>query len=210
MIIDQITNRENQKILFEIISLLISTSILRVVIAKIGQRWICTFSHTATLLILPITTFIITKVISGNIILSLGMVGALSIVRFRNPVRSPFELSIYFAAITMGIAMTVSYEYSILLTLILILVLISLYSINKFSKKQIFINSFSEGNSYASLEVLSNEEVSTLENSQLLKSKSMENNQFSYFLISTSSNKINILLKSIKNNQSIIKYIINK
>tara|TARA_Y100000589_G_scaffold328568_1_gene372979 strand:+ start:10947 stop:11579 length:633 start_codon:yes stop_codon:yes gene_type:complete len=210
MIINQIINRENQQIIFELISLLISSSILRLVIEKIGQKWICTFSHTATLLILPITTYIITKVISGNIILSLGMVGALSIVRFRNPVRSPFELSIYFAVITMGIAMTVSYEYSILLTFILILVLICLYSINKFSKKQIFINSFSEGNSYSSLELLSTEEIPLLENSQLLKSKSMENNQFSYLLISSSSNKINFLLESIKNFKSIIKYSFNK
>tara|TARA_B100000161_G_C33516085_1_gene398769 strand:- start:553 stop:1185 length:633 start_codon:yes stop_codon:yes gene_type:complete len=210
MILDQISNKENQKVIFELISLLISSSILRIVIEKIGQKWISTFSHTATLLILPITTYIITKVISGNIILSLGMVGALSIVRFRNPVRSPFELSIYFAAITMGIAMTVSYEYSILLTFILIFVLIFLYSINKFSKKQIFINSFSEGNSYISLELLSSKEIPLLENSQLLKSKSMENNQFSYFLISSSSNKINFLLESIKNDKSIIKYNFNK
>ena len=210
MILDQISNKENQKVIFELISLLISSSILRIVIEKIGQKWISTFSHTATLLILPITTYIITKVISGNIILSLGMVGALSIVRFRNPVRSPFELSIYFAAITMGIAMTVSYEYSILLTFILIFVLICLYSINKFSKKQIFINSFSEGNSYISLELLSSKEIPLLENSQLLKSKSMENNQFSYFLISSSSNKINFLLESIKNDKSIIKYNFNK
>ena len=161
MILDQISNKENQKVIFELISLLISSSILRIIIEKIGQKWISTFSHTATLLILPITTYIITKVISGNIILSLGMVGALSIVRFRNPVRSPFELSIYFAAITMGIAMTVSYEYSILLTFILIFVLICLYSINKFSKKQIFINSFSEGNSYISLELLSSKKFIT-------------------------------------------------
>ena len=35
--------------------------------------------------------------------LSLGMIGALSIVRFRNPIRSPFELTVYFLSITLGI-----------------------------------------------------------------------------------------------------------
>jgi len=210
MMVDQIFLLENKKLFFEIISLLILSSILRFLIAKIGQRWICTFSHSATLLILPITTYVITKVISGNIALSLGMVGALSIVRFRNPVRSPFELSIYFASITMGISMSVEYKYSFLLSFLLFVILIGLYSLEKFSRKQIFITSFSEGNNHISLEVLSNEEISSLENSQFLKSKSKENNQFCYFLISNSSKNITLLLENIKNNQSIIKYSLNK
>ena len=73
-----------------------------------GQTWIKTIAHTSTLLLLPILTYVITSVISGNIALSLGMVGALSIVRFRNPVRSPLELSVYFGAITLGITASVS------------------------------------------------------------------------------------------------------
>ena len=59
-------------------------------------------------LLLPIVTYAITSVISDNIALSLGMVGALSIVRFRNPVRSPFELSVYFLLISLGICASVS------------------------------------------------------------------------------------------------------
>jgi len=82
--------------------------VLRVTLQIFGQSWIRTKAHTATILILPIITYVITKVISGNIALSLGMVGALSIVRFRNLVRSPLELSVYFGAITMGIAASVS------------------------------------------------------------------------------------------------------
>ena len=63
------------------------------------------------LVLLPIITYIITQVISGNIALSLGMVGALSIVRFRNPVGSPLELTVYFCAITMGISAGVSLKW---------------------------------------------------------------------------------------------------
>ena len=47
------------------------------------------------------------KTISGNIALSLGMIGALSIVRFRHPVKSALELIIYFDLITIGIATSV-------------------------------------------------------------------------------------------------------
>ena len=80
-----------------------------------GQSWVRTFSHSATIILLPIVTYAITKAISGNIALSLGMVGALSLIRFRNPVRSPFELTVYFATISMGIIGGVNYKLLILL-----------------------------------------------------------------------------------------------
>ena len=83
-----------------IMFVLIVFSFYKICIAVSRQVWITTTAHTATLVMLPIITYIITKVISGNITLSLGMVGALSIVRFRNPVRSPLELTVYFCAIT--------------------------------------------------------------------------------------------------------------
>ena len=96
--------------------LLIAMSIsLRILLQFFGQRWITTKAHTTTLVLLPLLTFVITKVISGNIALSLGMVGALSIVRFRHPVRSPLELSVYFGAITMGIAASVNLLWLIFL-----------------------------------------------------------------------------------------------
>ena len=51
------------------------------------QRWINTFHVFLTYALLPIITYVVTKIISNNIALALGMVGALSIVRFRNPVK---------------------------------------------------------------------------------------------------------------------------
>ena len=44
-------------------------------------------SFIVTSMILPAVALVITTVISKNIVLSLGMIGALSIVRFRNPVK---------------------------------------------------------------------------------------------------------------------------
>ena len=43
------------------------------------------------------------------------MVGALSIIRFRTPVRNPFELVIYFYLITIGISSAVSVSVSLVL-----------------------------------------------------------------------------------------------
>ena len=61
---------------------------IRFTLPLCNQNWVQTLQHTLSYAMLPPITFIITKVISGNIALSLGMVGALSIVRFRTPVRS--------------------------------------------------------------------------------------------------------------------------
>ena len=105
----------------------------RFILEIFGQKWIRTTSNTATLILLPIVTFVITKVIQGNIALSLGMVGALSIVRFRNPVRSPLELTVYFSAITMGIAASVSLKSLILLGIAFYISIILLYLISLIS-----------------------------------------------------------------------------
>lgn len=75
------------------------------------------YSPTITLagLLLPVITAVVTKAITGNLAMSLGLVGALSIIRFRNPVRSPLELIFYFGAITLGIAGSVNLKLTILL-----------------------------------------------------------------------------------------------
>ena len=67
---------------------------------------------------------IITTLIAGNIALSLGMIGALSIVRFRNPVKNPFELVIFFALITIGIAFATNFKLGLTLTAVVILLII--------------------------------------------------------------------------------------
>ena len=64
------------------------------------QAWLRNYSQYLVFGLLPITGYVITSVISNNIALSLGMVGALSIVRFRTPVKNPSELVIYFCLIT--------------------------------------------------------------------------------------------------------------
>ena len=56
-----------------------------------------------SLLILPIVTAGIVLAIQSNIVISLGMVGALSIVRFRNAVKNTIDLMFLFWAISVGI-----------------------------------------------------------------------------------------------------------
>lgn len=56
-----------------------------------------------SILMLSLVTTLIIQTISSNITLSLGMVGALSIVRFRTAVKEPADTGFMFWAITVGI-----------------------------------------------------------------------------------------------------------
>lgn len=60
-------------------------------------------SFNKTLALLPIVTCGILLAMQSNIVISLGMVGALSIVRFRNAVKDPMDLLYLFWSISMGI-----------------------------------------------------------------------------------------------------------
>lgn len=61
-------------------------------------------SFNVTLVLMTMITSMIIMTISTNIILSLGMVGALSIVRFRTAIKDPLDIMFMFWAISAGIA----------------------------------------------------------------------------------------------------------
>lgn len=61
------------------------------------------FSFNVSLILMCVLTCIIILTISFNIVLSLGMVGALSIVRFRTAIKDPVDIMYLFWAITVGI-----------------------------------------------------------------------------------------------------------
>lgn len=64
------------------------------------------YSHSfnVTLVLMTMITALVIMTISTNIVLSLGMVGALSIVRFRTAIKDPLDIVFMFWAIAAGIA----------------------------------------------------------------------------------------------------------
>ncbi|MDO9534435.1 MAG: DUF4956 domain-containing protein [Bacillota bacterium] len=56
-----------------------------------------------SLLLLTMLTTVVILTVTSNVVLSLGMVGALSIVRFRTPIKDPMDLVFLFWAIGTGI-----------------------------------------------------------------------------------------------------------
>ena len=180
-----------------------------------GQVWAKSFAQTVSFFILPTITYIITKTIYGNIALSLGMIGALSIVRFRHPVKSALELIIYFDLITIGIAASVKNNYAILLTVITVLVLVILKIINNYSKKSTndgFYNiSFNEGIELNQIEISSSNKIETIEENNNLKSVviNSDNGEYIYRLAFESKEMLKEFKNEIENIDSIKKIDVN-
>ena len=93
-------------------------------------------NFTGCLMMLSMVTTMVILVISSNMVLSLGMVGALSIVRFRTAVKEPADTAFLFWAIATGIICGAGYiTISILMTLLLGLLFVAVHA---FAGKQKF------------------------------------------------------------------------
>ncbi len=85
---------------------------------------------------LALATFLVIMIVKSSIALSLGLVGALSIVRFRAAIKEPEELTYLFIAIGIGLATGANQPILAVLTFSFILVL--LYLNQRLFKKQHF------------------------------------------------------------------------
>jgi len=187
---------------------------IRFALTLTGQNWARSYQQTVAFLILPFVTYVITKTISGNISLSLGMIGAMSIVRFRNPVKSALELVIYFALITLGIAANVKYQWAVSLVVVIILIIIFVkllqYIFNRFNKSFYSI-SFNEGTSQHLIEIYSSENIDMLKNHENLKVCLLrpENNEYVYKLAFANKQRLFALNQEIEKISTIKKIDIN-
>lgn len=68
------------------------------------QGVLYTASFNTSLVMVAMVTAVVIMTISSNIVLSLGMVGALSIVRFRTAIKDSMDIVFMFWAISVGIA----------------------------------------------------------------------------------------------------------
>ncbi len=96
-------------------------------------------SFNISLVLASTVTSMIIMTISGNLILSLGMVGALSIVRFRTPVKDSIDLIFLFWAIAAGIANGVGYYNISVLSSVMIAIFMFILTQRKDSIGDIFI-----------------------------------------------------------------------
>ena len=130
-------------------------------------------SHATSIVLISLVTTMVIMVISGNIVLSLGMVGALSIVRFRGAIKDPLDIVYLFWAVGIGIANGVAYfSVSIISSLFIGLVLIYLKrSVIKIDSKLLVINCISSNVN----EIIS--VVESLPGKSTLRSRSDDNDE---------------------------------
>ena len=62
-------------------------------------------SFGVTLIALTMITTVVILAVTSNVVLSLGMVGALSIVRFRTAIKEPLDIAFLFWSIAVGIVL---------------------------------------------------------------------------------------------------------
>ena len=93
------------------------------------------FSHSQAfiknLVLLTVITAVVMLVIGNNIARAFSLVGALSIIRFRTPLKDPLDIGFVFYSLAIGMAMgTRSYEIGIVACLIISAAFFFIYKIN--------------------------------------------------------------------------------
>ena len=91
---------------------------------------------------ITLTVVLVIYIVKSSLALSLGLVGALSIVRFRTPIKEPEELAYLFICIAAGLGYGANQTIPTTVAILLILLLIYLVKIKKVrtDNKNIFLN----------------------------------------------------------------------
>ena len=79
-------------------------------------------------ILIATTTAFIISIVKSSLALSLGLVGALSIIRFRTAIKEPEELSYLFICIGIGLGLGAGYRIVTIIAVVLIFVIIFIRS----------------------------------------------------------------------------------
>jgi uncharacterized membrane protein YhiD involved in acid resistance len=118
----------------DVLVVLLATAILGVYLFFI-YRMVCkkafySKSFAISLVVIALVTSIIIITIQSSVVISLGMVGALSIVRFRTAIKDPMDLAFLFWAISIGIICGANlYEIALEGSLVITFVMLLLYTV---------------------------------------------------------------------------------
>ncbi|MGA4643306.1 DUF4956 domain-containing protein [Limisphaera sp. 4302-co] len=121
-------NPEMRAALPDVVLSLALAAMLGVILGQVYIRFGQSLSNrrlfARNFLLLVVTTTLVISIVKSSLALSLGLVGALSIVRFRTPIKEPEELAYLFLAIGIGLGLGAGQALVTLVALIIILGLI--------------------------------------------------------------------------------------
>ena len=133
-----LTNPAPLSLLTFTINLLIGL-VLSLLLALYYRNWGESLSNRAKfapiLPILALITLVVISIVKSSLALSLGLVGALSIVRFRTAIKDPEELVFLFFAIAIGLGMGADQRIP---TIVAFFIIISYLFIRRLRRKRIF------------------------------------------------------------------------
>jgi len=106
--------------------------VLSLVYRKFGNSISNRGQLAKVLILVGLTTFIIISIVKSSLALSLGLVGALSIIRFRTAIKEPEELGYFFIAIATGLGMGANQLLPTIIGLVMVILIIVLFKKNIF------------------------------------------------------------------------------
>jgi len=129
------------KLIFELIGTLVMSGLLAFFVKLLYQRFSNSISNrenfSAIFIPLTISTALVISVVKSSLALSLGLVGALSIVRFRAAIKDPEELVYLFFCIAIGLTLGADrWREAFAGTFVFTLFVVSLHYIKAFGKNR--------------------------------------------------------------------------
>lgn len=189
-----------------IILSLVLSFLVKLTYLKVGRALNDKDYFSDTFIPLAIITTLVITVIKFSLALSLGLVGALSIVRFRAAIKEPEELVYLFFIISIGLANGAN--QFLLSTISTLIIIFFLFLRNFYQSKKSKDFKFNSDSNILSINIINNkkkniEDVIKQLNPQLkylkLKSANIEKNQSTYvFWYDLDDRQINSFLNNIK------------
>ncbi len=152
--------------------------------------------------VIPILTgvvFLIIVVVKSSLALSLGLVGALSIVRFRTPIKEPEELVYLFLAIAVGLGFGAG--YSLITTVLTLLILVIIYFLlsNKHINSSEYNLVINWSNQNIEFEKITNTIEKLSSSLKLIRIENSKENNSAVFLIELpGKNSLDLLIINLK------------
>ena len=171
------------------------TLLLGMIYIRFGNAMSNRRSLSKTLVLISLTTMLIISIVKSSLALSLGLVGALSIVRFRTAIKEPEELAYFFISIAIGLGMGANQIIPTITGTLAIFLIIFLINRNKTQELlQNLVIQFEAPKSTKELEDV----IQILENncSQIALKRMDENKDYSEISFSVSFSQYTDLLKA--------------
>ena len=116
--------------LINIFITIILSYIIGMVYSKYGNSLSNRKKLTQAFVLISVTVMLVISIVKSSLALSLGLVGALSIVRFRTAIKEPEELVYFFIAIAIGLGMGANQRIVTLVGALVIILYIVIQNIN--------------------------------------------------------------------------------